>query len=93
LDFFHTITLEGAKINFVQLLEEIASEQEFEVIYIDMEEKATTGISAGVTSWGLLVYNYILMCVTFLLFVTIIFIVPDQYQFHISDQPTQNGGT
>ena len=75
----------------MQLLQDIASEQHFEVTYMDIQEKTTTGISAGVTSWGLLVYNDILLCVSFLLFVTIIFIVPDQYQFHISDQPTQNG--
>jgi len=33
----------------------MASEQKFEVIYADIEEKSNTGISAGVTIWGLLV--------------------------------------
>jgi len=47
--------LSDASFNFVQFLQEIASEQQFEVTYVDIEEKSMTGISAGVTSWGLLV--------------------------------------
>ena len=39
----------------MQFLQEIASEQKFEVTYIDMEQNSNTGISAGVTRWGLLV--------------------------------------
>jgi len=39
----------------VQFLQEIASEQQFEVTYVDIEEKSMTGISVWVTSWGLLV--------------------------------------
>jgi len=39
----------------VQFLQQIASEQQFEVTYMDVEAKTNTGISAVVTSWGLLV--------------------------------------
>jgi RISC-loading complex subunit TARBP2 len=47
--------LNDATFNFVQFLQEIASEQQFEVTYVDIEEKSITGICAWVTSWGLLV--------------------------------------
>jgi RISC-loading complex subunit TARBP2 len=47
--------LNDASFNFVQFLQEIASEQQFEVTYVDIEEKSMTGISTGMTSWELLV--------------------------------------
>jgi hypothetical protein len=47
--------LEDASFNFTQFLQELASEQKFEVTYMDVEEGLNTGISAGVTRWGLLV--------------------------------------
>lgn len=53
--YFQNTSLNDASFNFVQFLQEIASEQQFEVTYVDIEEKSMTGISAGVTSWGLLV--------------------------------------
>jgi RISC-loading complex subunit TARBP2 len=37
-------SLNDANFNFVQFLQEIASEQEFEVTYVDIEEKSITGI-------------------------------------------------
>jgi RISC-loading complex subunit TARBP2 len=39
--------LNDANFNFVQFLQEIASEQQFEVTYVDIEEKSITGISPG----------------------------------------------
>jgi uncharacterized protein YihD (DUF1040 family) len=39
-----TTSLNDANFNFVQFLQEIASEQEFEVTYVDVEEKSITGI-------------------------------------------------
>jgi len=53
--YFQNTSLNDATFNFVQFLQEIASEQQFEVTYVDIEEKSMTGISAGMTSWGLLV--------------------------------------
>ena len=47
--YFQTTSLNDASFNFVQFLQEIASEQLFEVTYVDIEEKSMTGISAGVT--------------------------------------------
>lgn len=38
-----TISLSLKEFNFVQLLQEIASEQQFEVTYVDIEEKSLTG--------------------------------------------------
>lgn len=38
-----TVTLKNAGFNFVQFLQEIASEQMFEVTYVDIEEKSVTG--------------------------------------------------
>jgi hypothetical protein len=46
---------DAATINFVHFLQEIAAEQKFEVIYDCIDEIYDTGISAGVTRWGLLV--------------------------------------
>ena len=53
--FFQTTSLQDTSLNFVQFLQQIASEQQFEVTYMDVEAKTNTGISAVVTSWGLLV--------------------------------------
>jgi len=39
----------------VQFLQEMASGQQYDVTYVDITEKSNTGISAVVTSWGLLV--------------------------------------
>lgn len=38
-----TIVLKNQGFNFVQFLQEIASEQQFEVTYVDIEEKSITG--------------------------------------------------
>jgi len=53
--FFQTLSLKDASFNFVQFLQELASEQKFEVTYRDLGQIPNTGISAGVTRWGLLV--------------------------------------
>jgi len=37
--------LNDASFNFVQFLQEIASEQQFEVTYVDIEERSMTGKS------------------------------------------------
>jgi hypothetical protein len=44
---FQTTSLNDAKFNFVQFLQEIASEQQFEVTYVGVEEKSSAGILAG----------------------------------------------
>ena len=41
--FLQTTSLNDANFNFVQFLQEIASEQQFEVTYVDIEEKSITG--------------------------------------------------
>lgn len=41
------IALNNADFNFVQFLQEIASEQAFEVTYVDIEEKSLTGEYLG----------------------------------------------
>jgi len=38
-----------------KFLQDIATEQQFDVTYFDITDNPHTGISAGVTSWGLLV--------------------------------------
>jgi RISC-loading complex subunit TARBP2 len=43
-------SLNNSSFNFVQFLQEIASEQQFEVTYVDIEEKSITGNSAGTSS-------------------------------------------
>ena len=80
--------MNDASFNFVQFLQEIASEQQFEVTYVDIEEKSMTGISAGVTGWGVVslklysdVCHISVICNNY-------FIVPGKYQFNISDRPT-----
>lgn len=43
--FFQTISLNVKDFNFVQFLQEIASEQQFVVTYVDIEEKSINGKS------------------------------------------------
>ncbi|KAJ9593610.1 hypothetical protein L9F63_014849, partial [Diploptera punctata] len=43
LSELQTTSLNDANFNFVQFLQEIASEQNFEVTYVDIEEKSITG--------------------------------------------------
>ncbi|KAJ4430993.1 hypothetical protein ANN_19586 [Periplaneta americana] len=45
LNELQTTSLNDANFNFVQFLQEIASEQQFEVTYVDIEEKSITGKS------------------------------------------------
>ncbi|KAL0268045.1 UNVERIFIED_CONTAM: hypothetical protein PYX00_010128 [Menopon gallinae] len=40
----HTAPLNGADFDFVQFLQEIATEQQFEVTYVDIEEKSLNGM-------------------------------------------------
>ncbi|KAG8247815.1 RISC-loading complex subunit tarbp2 [Homalodisca vitripennis] len=43
LNELQTVVLKNQGFNFVQFLQEIASEQQFEVTYVDIEEKSMTG--------------------------------------------------
>jgi hypothetical protein len=47
--------LEDENINFEQILEEIATEENWRVTYCDIAEFCNAGMFAGVTRWGLLV--------------------------------------
>jgi RISC-loading complex subunit TARBP2 len=55
LGFFQTTSLNDASFDFVQFLQVIAFEQQFNVTYVDIEGRSVTGIYAGMTSWGVLV--------------------------------------
>jgi hypothetical protein len=48
-NFAQTTSLNNSSFNFVQFLQEIASEQQFLLTYVDIEEKSTTGNCAGPT--------------------------------------------
>lgn len=48
--YLQSTSLNNSSFNFVQFLQEIASEQQFEVTYVDIEEKSITGNSAGTSS-------------------------------------------
>lgn len=43
LFFFQNTCLNDGETNLVQFLQEIASEQQFEVTYVDIEEKSISG--------------------------------------------------